>query len=266
MESIGKGLSADVFDNGDGTVLKVYRPDVPDTLYLQDHEISMAVSKHYKKMPAVHGLKDLKPYPGLIFEKIDGPNLLEAIGKNFFKTGSYAKEFAKTHLDIHRHSFEGLPRQKDVLIRGMAKTALPGKDVDDIIAFTEALPDGDRLCHNDFMPTNVVLSERGIIVIDWRTASRGNALADVARTLILHEVPREDIGIPAVMDLVRRFFINVYLKEYLKLARVAKAEVEKWMLPLSAIRLGEGVSEKEGKILLGRIGRQLKAYRSGRRA
>jgi len=263
---IGKGLSADVFDNGDGTVLKVYRPEMPATLYLRDYEISMAVSRHYEKMPVVYGLKDLKPYPGLIFEKIDGPNLLEAIGKNLFKTGSYAREFAKTHLDVHRHSCEGLPRQKDVLIHDIGKTALPRRDVDDIVAFTEALPDGDRLCHNDYMPTNVVLSERGIVVIDWRTAARGNALADVARTLILHEVPREDIGIPAVMDLVRRLFISVYLKEYLKLARVANAEVEKWMLPLSAVRLGEGVSEKEGRILLRRIGRQLEAYRSGRRA
>jgi len=263
---VGKGLNSDVFDNGDGTVLKVYRPEAPATLYLQDYEISVAVSRHYEKMPAVLGLKDLEPYPGLVFEKIDGPNLLEAIGKNLFKIGSYAKEFATTHLDIHRHSFEGLPRQKDALLREIAKIDLPRGDVDDIIAYTGALPDGDRLCHNDYMPTNVVLSEKGIVVIDWRTATRGNALADVARTLLLHEVPREDIGIPAVMELVRRLFIRVYLKEYLKLARVAKAEVDKWMLPLSAVRLGEGVSDSEKRILLRRIGRQIEAYRSGARA
>jgi hypothetical protein len=215
----------------------------------------------YSKAPAVHGLADQKPFPGIVFEKIEGPNLLEALGRRPLAAGAYARDFAEAHHDIHRHSGEGLPRQKDVLSLGIAKAPLPRGYIDEIAAFAEALPEGDRLCHNDYMPTNVIVSERGMVAVDWRTASCGNAMADLARTLILHEVPREDIGIPAAMDLVRRRFISAYVKEYLRLARVARAELEKWILPLSAIRLGEGVSEKEGKILSRRIEGLLSAHR-----
>jgi thiamine kinase-like enzyme len=261
MELIGKGLHADLYDNGDGTVTKVYRPDTPAALYLQDYEISSLVARRYARAPAVHGLKDLKPYPGIVFDKIEGPSLLEAIGRRPSATGAYARLFAAAHLDIHRHSGEGLPRQKDALSRRIAAAPLPRRDIEDIQAFADAVPEGDRLCHNDYMPTNAILCGEAIVAVDWRTATCGNALADLARTLILHQVPREDIGIPAAMELVRRYFISAYVHEYLRSARVARAELEKWMLPLSAIRLGEGVSEKEGRMLLRRIRRILSAMR-----
>jgi hypothetical protein len=261
MRLIGKGLNADVFDNGDGTVVKLYRPDMPESLYLQDYQVSKAVSKHYKNMPTVHGLKELTPYPGLILEKIDGLNLVEALSKDPLRIEMFAKEFAKTHFDLHRYSIEELPRQKDVLIADIRKANLPTEDIEDLIAHTRALPDGDRLCHNDFMPTNVIYSDRGMVVIDWRTATQGNNLADVARTVLLHEVPREDIGITASMDIVRQIFKSIYLREYLKLAQVAKSVFTSWMLPLSVIRLGEGVSEREKRILLRRINGGLKGLR-----
>jgi Ser/Thr protein kinase RdoA (MazF antagonist) len=261
MKLIGKGQHSDVFDNGDGTVLKVYRPDTPEALCRQDFEISAAVARHYDKAPAVLGLREMQPRPGIVLEKIDGPILLEAIGRNLLGTRRYARAFARAHIEIHGRSFEGLPPQKDYLLRELARAALPEGDLRDILEFTEALPAGDRLCHNDFMPTNVVLCERGVVAIDWRTASLGNPLADVARTFVLLEVPREDIGVAAAMDLVRLVFKRAYLAEYLEQAQAAKADFASWLLPLSAIRLGEGVSVKEARMLRRRIDRLFAAYR-----
>ena len=42
--------------------------------------------------------------------------------------------------------------------------------------------DGDKLCHGDFHPGNVLLTEKGAVVIDWMTASICNPWADMART------------------------------------------------------------------------------------
>jgi hypothetical protein len=194
---IGRGLSADVFDNGDGTVLKVYRPDMPPSLYLQDYTISKKVSERYGNMPAVLGLTDALPYPGII------------------------------------------------LMREILRAAIDDSIKARILAFLESQADEGRLCHNDYMPTNVVLAKGRAVVIDWRTATRGNPLADVARICILLRAPGKDISLSLYRDIVRKSFFDSYLKEYMKLAEVPEPEMTKWLLVLSAARLNERISKKE---------------------
>jgi aminoglycoside phosphotransferase (APT) family kinase protein len=49
----------------------------------------------------------------------------------------------------------------------------------------ERLPDGEALCHGDFHPGQVTLSEGRAAVLDWNGAKRGDALFDYARTRVL---------------------------------------------------------------------------------
>jgi Ser/Thr protein kinase RdoA (MazF antagonist) len=49
----------------------------------------------------------------------------------------------------------------------------------------DTLPDGNRVCHGDFHPANVLMSGKDANIIDWIDAARGNPLADVARTTII---------------------------------------------------------------------------------
>jgi aminoglycoside phosphotransferase (APT) family kinase protein len=49
----------------------------------------------------------------------------------------------------------------------------------------ERLPQGAALCHFDFHPDQVLMTQRGPVVIDWMTAFRGHPLADVARSCVL---------------------------------------------------------------------------------
>ncbi len=52
-----------------------------------------------------------------------------------------------------------------------------------LFAVIESLPDGDRLCHGDLHPENVMVDEEGeLMVIDWLTAGKGCLEADLART------------------------------------------------------------------------------------
>jgi aminoglycoside phosphotransferase (APT) family kinase protein len=41
-----------------------------------------------------------------------------------------------------------------------------------------------RLCHGDLHPSNIILSDHGPVVVDWFDASRGDPIADVARTCL----------------------------------------------------------------------------------
>src|SRR3546814_7594415 len=62
------------------------------------------------------------------------------------------------------------------LVTGVQTCALP---------ILDALPDGDRLCHGDYHPGNVIETAGGPVVIDWPAVTRGHPDADYARTLLL---------------------------------------------------------------------------------
>ncbi len=50
----------------------------------------------------------------------------------------------------------------------------------------ESTPKHNRVCHGDFNPSNVIVTDDGkVYVIDWAHVTQGNSSADVARTYLL---------------------------------------------------------------------------------
>jgi len=47
------------------------------------------------------------------------------------------------------------------------------------------MPHGDRLCHGDFHPLNILGDTLDPVVIDWLDARRGDPVADVCRSYLL---------------------------------------------------------------------------------
>jgi aminoglycoside phosphotransferase (APT) family kinase protein len=62
---------------------------------------------------------------------------------------------------------------------------LPENLRDAALKALETMPDGDRLCHGDFHPGNILLGRSGPVIIDWIDSSIGSPLADAARTSIM---------------------------------------------------------------------------------
>jgi aminoglycoside phosphotransferase (APT) family kinase protein len=116
-------------------------------------------------------------------------------------------------------------------------SGIEGSGLDDalrreLIAVAHELDDGvRRLCHFDLHPENVIVSERGWVVIDWLSASSGPPLADFARTLLLLS-GRDDGANGRFTTAVRRDGLD---------ARAADpAAVGAWARVLAAARLSEG--------------------------
>jgi aminoglycoside phosphotransferase (APT) family kinase protein len=114
----------------------------------------------------------------------------------------------------------------------------------------DALPDGDRLCHGDFHPANVLLTASGPVVIDWVDATRGHPLADVARTLVILRLGRPQIRVPRlVIAAVRYALVGVYQRRYASRSPVDWAEVRRWLAVVAAARLCEGVPGERERLL-----------------
>jgi aminoglycoside phosphotransferase (APT) family kinase protein len=86
----------------------------------------------------------------LVLERVDGPTMLAELRRRPWSVARHARTLAKLHHRLHEIPFEG-----------------------------------ERLIHLDFHPDNVLLSERGPVVIDWANARGGKPAFDVAMTWVI---------------------------------------------------------------------------------
>jgi len=148
---------------------------------------------------------------------------------------------------MHAANGTGLPDQKAEVGRMIerAGAVLPDDARQAALTRLDALPDGDAICHGDMHPGNVLVTERGAVVIDWMTASCGDPAGDVARTLFLLRHSGVPTHLPRVerslITLARRRLSSIYLRQYRRLRRMDDRDVAAWRLPILAARLGEAV-------------------------
>jgi Ser/Thr protein kinase RdoA (MazF antagonist) len=114
----------------------------------------------------------------------------------------------------------------------------------DLLARLERMPDGDRLCHGDFHPFNILGLDANARVIDWLDATRGVPAADLCRTYVL--ISTYDPGIAAA-------YVDMYVAE----AGIARADVEAWLPFVAAARLVENVPAEFDRLVQLAQGRTL---------
>ena len=96
------------------------------------------------------------------------------------------------------------------------------------------MPGGDRLCHGDFHPVNVLGQNSLPMVIDWPDACCGDPAADVCRSYLLLKLHAEDIAEP-------------YLDAYCNITNTPRANILDWLRYVAAARLAEDVPDDWAK-------------------
>ena len=165
-----------------------------------------------------------------------------------------ANLLAELQVDIHsRDAIEGLPVQHDKLKTKIQSAQMLTPDIRDAaLEMLNGLPQGNQLCHGDFHADNVLITENGLVIIDWIDASNGNPLAGVARSSLLMgeaQMP-DDKRFRWLLNRFRDRYHGAYLKRYFQLCAVDLAEFEQWRLVNAAARLSEGVPEEQALIAL----------------
>jgi thiamine kinase-like enzyme len=83
-----------------------------------------------------------------------------------------------------------------------------------------------RLCHGDFHPFNLIMSNGDVKIIDWVDASSGDIRADVFRTYLLYSQNSVELA-------------EMYLHIYCKKTGLLRDEIFQWAPIISAARLAE---------------------------
>ncbi|MEP7003019.1 MAG: phosphotransferase [Chloroflexota bacterium] len=166
MKLLAVGRDADVFDLGDGRVLRRHRDGRPAT---KQAALIAYVASHGYPVPRLFDASG----PDLVLERVDGPELQTTIRP--WNIGASARVLADLHRRLHL-----IP-------------PLPGLDA----------PFGDpaSLLHLDLHPRNVLIGPAGPVVIDWANAANGPGQADVVLMYVIGATSHLD-G-PALMRTVR---------------------------------------------------------------
>jgi len=251
-ELIARGSVADIYAWGESQILKLFHDWVP--AYGVEHESRMArvVYAAGLPVPAVGEVIEINDRFGLIYERIDGETMAEEL-LGIHETNpeailQMANVFAELHANIHTHSnVPELPVLRQQLERVIREIdVLPGDLKAATLRVLYKMPGGDRLCHGDFHPYNILMPQRGPVIIDWNNAAIGDPLADVARSaLILSGVI---VSEPSHRSIINQF-TEAYLKHYFELRPSDQQQLAAWQPVVAAVRLSDDIPELQEWLL-----------------
>jgi serine/threonine protein kinase len=255
LERVAEGREAEIYAWEPGKVLRLFR-EHRDLAAIEREVAAMEAGRASMQLvPAVFGITIVDGRPGMIMERIDGPDLLTLIGRKPWRVWEGGRINGATQARLHDAiAPAGLPTVKQRITRLVSGPAVPPHIAGFALRHLEQLPDGDRLCHGDLHPANILLSSRGPIVIDWPNATRGDPHADLARTYLTLRIGSPPPGSPplliALAKVGRRILILSYLRAYRKQSPcVDMALMRRWMIVRAADRLSDGIPDERATLL-----------------
>ena len=173
----------------------------------------------------------------IISEYIKGKNLSDLMSENPEKKEEYLNLFVDLQLEMHSKTCPGLNKLKDKMNRKISQTDLSATVRYDLHTRLESMPKHNKVCHGDFNPSNIIISEDGTpYILDWSHATQGNASADAARTYLLFWLDGNIEG------------AKRYLELFCEKSNTAKQYVQKWMPIVAASQTLKG-NEREREFL-----------------
>ena len=178
----------------------------------------------------------------IVSEYIKGKTLAQLMEENPEKKAEYIELLVDLQMSVHAKTSPLLNKLKDKMNRKIAETEFDATTRYDLHTRLEGMPKHNKVCHGDFNPSNIIITENGVpYILDWAHATQGNASADVARTYLLFWLNGDIDG------------AEIYLDTFCKKSDTAKQYVQKWMPIVAASQSVKG-NEKEREFLMSWVG------------
>jgi aminoglycoside phosphotransferase (APT) family kinase protein len=194
---------------------------------------------------------DIDGRPGIVFERIEGVSMWDHMKESPWEMLRLTEELVGLQAEVHlTPPIVGLP---DVETRVRTKISevveLPAEERRIALELFEALPTDTALCHGDMHPRNVIMSPRGMVIVDWFDAAVGPRVADFVRSSLLIRPPScVDVAVlhldGATRDFLDRLH-DVYLEVLTKRRLLDGTDFAAWEAVLAVARMAEPVPKDD---------------------
>ncbi len=248
---LGAGREAEIYEWGAGTVVKLYRPGFSG--HRSEAAVLTGLAGH-GFAPRLVDVIEHEGRAGLVLEWLEGVDMLSLLPRRPWNVTAFARLLAEVQLRVHAITGSpGLPELRHALSALIRDADLPTRSRDLVLRILDGLPDGDRLCHGDFHPGNILIAPHRTSVIDWVAATRGVPEADHTRTLLLLRLGAPLPGTPALVRVLigagRSLLTNTYLRAYQKGSARPLHDTAAWTVVNAAARLAEGLDQERPRLL-----------------
>ena len=186
-------------------------------------------------MPKLLAVTKVENRWALVSEHVEGTTLETLMEENPEKIDEYLNTFVEIQLKILGKQVPLLNKIKEKYRRKLNEN----KDINDNIKYEllqrlEGMKDHTKLCHGDYNPSNVILTENGeYYVIDWAHATQGNASADSAKTFLL-------FSIQGKTEIAEK-----YLNLFAEKTGIPKNLIQRWIPIVAATQMSKQKPEEQ---------------------
>lgn len=189
------------------------------------------------RIPKIHEVTVIDGKWTIVTDYIKGKTLAQLMQENPEKKDEYLELFVNLQMEVQDKTCPLLMKLKDKMNRKISQTDFDATTRYELYTRLDAMPKHNKLCHGDFNPSNIILTEDGTpYILDWSHATQGNASADVARTYLLFWLNGDIDGAEKYLDL------------FCSKSHTEKQYVQKWMPIVAASQTVKG-NEKEREFL-----------------
>ena len=218
--------------------VKVFDSDYSKADILNEALNQARIEETGLNIPKILGVNMIDGKWAIVSEFIKGKTMAQLMAENPDKFDEYLEQFVDIQMGIHEMKAPLLTKLKDKMNRKISQADIDATTRYELHTRLEGMPKHNKVCHGDFNPSNIIITEDGVpYILDWSHATQGNASADVARTYVLYWLDGNIEGAKKYMEL------------FCKKSDTAKQYIEKW-LPIVAASQSVKGNAKEREFLL----------------
>lgn len=231
LKPFAGGKRAVLFRLPAGRILKLYHADVPAERAAGEWACTMAALAGGLPSWPVETVIEAAGRQALLGRYVRGPSVSAVMLAAPAVIPLLVRRMAGLQARLHRLPFDGgtvARLNPPTQIRQFLIPAFAPEMVERIETAAMAGP-ADAFCHGDFHGRNLVLSARGLVILDWDRAGRGRAATDVAKTLAWLTLGTAHR--PAAWRLAAQSWLaDAYLARYCRRSGLPAAPILAWTL------------------------------------
>jgi aminoglycoside phosphotransferase (APT) family kinase protein len=245
-EIVARGTRSTVHAYGRGAVIKVPAASTPEDWIRYEARYAEAARGAGAPAPRLMGIEQIDGRAASVWERVEGRLMWELVVERPDQSAALGRLLA----DVQQALFVlvppvTLPRQRDRLVSKIRRAAATiDASLGRALAFLPPPVSSLRLCHGDLHPSNVILAPDGPMIVDWFDASRGDPIADVARSSVtlLGDVANPPEHLPGSDPATLAALTDAYLARLREHFQIDDDLLARWQAVSAAGRMAEGVA------------------------